>query len=135
MWATGLAGAVLVWFSQPAMFVLAAAGASLVVLAWLERDRRAVRPLAVVGLAWGASAAAVVWFSLRNMTPVDGEYFRAVWSDGFMPMPPQTFLDAIWVFRKITWAFGVFVEGVGRTHGGLNYRWSVVFTAVMLFGF
>jgi hypothetical protein len=132
--AAGLAGAALVWFSQPVLFLLAAIGAALVVLAWRERARDAAIPIATLGALWASSAAAVVWTSLRSLSAKDGEYFRAVWAEGFMPMPPERLADLIWPLRKITWAFGVFVEGVGRTHGGLNYRWSVVFTAVMLFG-
>jgi hypothetical protein len=90
--------------------------------------------LAVTGVLWASSAAAVAFVALRTVTPTDHAYFKSVWADGFMPMPPRSVSDAFWVFNKLTWAFGMFAEGVGRTHGGLNYRWSILFVLVMLTG-
>ena len=51
-----------------------------------------------------------------------------------MPMPPQSVWDVVWVFRKLTWAFGTFGSGMGHMHGGLSYRWSFVFMLVMIAG-
>ncbi len=51
-----------------------------------------------------------------------------------MPMPPQSTSDLLWVFKKLTWAFGTFGSGMGQLHGGINYRWSPVFMIVMLVG-
>ena len=69
------------------------------------------------------------------MALIDRDYFRWFWSEGFMPIPPKSASDVIWIFKKLTWAFGAFGSGIGRTNGGLNYRWSIVFTFVMLAGF
>ena len=61
--------------------------------------------------------------------------FRWFWADGFMPMPPGSVAEFFWVPWKLTWVFGKFELGLGRTDGGLSYRWSPVFAVVMAWGF
>jgi hypothetical protein len=133
-WLLGLAGAAIVWFSQPALFVLVGIGTGLAILVWTERDGKAARALLITGALWSASSAAAAVHALRSITDADREYFRTFWADGFMPIPPRAASDVFWVFSKLTWAFGAFGSGMSRTTGGLNYRWSWVFTVVMLAG-
>jgi hypothetical protein len=133
-WTIGVVGAVAVWFSQPAAFVLAGLGLALLLLTVIERDAPAARLYAIAWTLWAMSAAAAGAFALRNLTPMDREYFRHFWSEGFMPFPPKTIADAGWLLNKLTWAFGAFASGMSRTTGGLNYRWSGVFTIAMFVG-
>src|SRR5262245_60392572 len=52
-----------------------------------------------------------------------------------MPLPPRALADALWLPKKMTFAFGAFAPGLGHTDGGLYYRWSPAFAAAMLVGF
>ena len=130
----GAAGAAAAWFSQPVVFVLAGTGLGLLIVVGLERDWRAARTFLVTWTLWGASAIGAAMFALHTVTPADQAYFRWFWDEGFMPWPPASVSDAFWVLKKITWAFGSFGEGMHRLTGGLNYRWSWLFTAVLLVG-
>lgn len=134
-WIFGIIGAVAVWLSQPALFVLAGFGAAFAVLAVMERDRTAAGPLFITWTLWGVSAAAVAALALRNVPALDREYLKWCWQMGFMPMPPQSAADLAWFPRKLIWVFGAFAYGLGLTNGGMNYRWSPVFAAVMAYGF
>lgn len=131
----GLAGAVIAWFSQPAVFVMAGIGTALLILVVLDGDGAAARSLALTGALWSLSAGAVAVHSLATVPELDREYFRWFWGDGFMPFPPQTFSDLLWLPKKLIWVFGAFELGLGRTNGGLNYRWSPVFSVVMVSGY
>ena len=133
-WIVGLVGAAAAWFSQPASIVLAGTGAALLVSVLMERDRPAARTLLVTWLLWGASALGATIFALSRVSPADRSYFRWFWAEGFMPWPPASAWDLFWVFKKLTWAFGSFGAGMYRLTGGLNYRWSWVFTLLMLIG-
>ena len=131
----GTAGAVVAWFSQPALFVMAGIGAALLILVVGERDRAAMRSFSITWVFWAASAAAVAARSMRSVPALDRDYFRWFWADGFMPMPPRSLSDLAWLPSKLTWVFGAFEQGLGRTNGGLNYRWSPLFAVVMVWGF
>jgi hypothetical protein len=130
----GVIGGAAVWFSQPALFVLAGIGVGFLILALEARDYATARMLMTTWVLWGSSSAAAGLLALRSVTASDQAFFQWIWADGFMPMPPQSALDLAWVFRKLTWAFGTFGSGMGAMHGGLGYRWSFVFTLVMIAG-
>ena len=133
-WWFGIAGALSVWFSQPAAFVLAGIGLALVIVVWAERDLFAARTYAISGTLWAASVSAAALWAMRNLSDMDRDYFHAFWADGFMPFPPRTVADAGWLFNKLISAFGAFASGMSRTTGGLNYRWSEVFAITMVAG-
>ena len=130
----GAAGVAAAAISQTALVVMAGVAAGQALLAWTERDRAAARGLAVTWALWGPAAVLVALHSLGSVSATDREYFRWFWSDGFMPVPPATLPEALWLPRKLIWVFGAFAPGLGHTHGGMNYRWSAVFAAVMLYG-
>jgi hypothetical protein len=130
----GITGAIVVWFSQPAGFVLAGIALALVVMVWTERDVFAARTYALSGIMWAASVSVAALLAMRNLRDTDRHYLQAFWSEGFMPFPPKTIADLGWLPNKLIWAFGAFAAGMGRTNGGLNYRWSVVFTITMSVG-
>ena len=134
-WSLGVAGVVIAFFSQSALFVLAGLGAGFLILVMMERDIASARSLLITWTLWALGAAALTIHALWSVTDLDREYFRWFWTDGFMPMPPQSASDLTWLPSKLTWVFGAFAPGLGWTNGGLNYRWSAVFVAVMLWGF
>ena len=110
--AAGLAavGAVVVWLSQPAVFVLIGAGSALAVSAFLERRAQALRTLIVVGSAWSASAAGATAVALRSVTATHREYLHWYWtgSAGFMPTWSGTWPDLLWIWERFVLMFGVF---------------------------
>jgi hypothetical protein len=131
----GFTGAVIAWFSQTALFVMLGIGLALLILVLNERDRAAAQSLSTTGALWLLSAAAVAAHSLWSVSDLDREYFRWFWGEGFMPLLPNSLSDVGWLPRKLIWVFGAFAPGLGHTNGGLNYRWSPIFAAMMLYGY
>jgi hypothetical protein len=131
----GLVGAVAVFFSQPACFIVAGIGTALALLHVRERPRPAMGPLAVVGIMWGLAFSAAIVIGLRAMSPTDRLYMHWYWGAGFWPVPPRNASDLLWPFEQLTYAFGAFGSGPRRTNGGLSYPWSPLFAAVMVAGY
>lgn len=112
--ATGLT---IVWFSQPSVIVLGGLILALGILALLERDRRAVKPIVVLGLVWGLAAAASIFIAGRIVGPAVIAFMRRYWRDEFMPLPPVTLEAARWMYRG---ARSFYEPGLGfRLTGGL----------------
>ena len=104
----GAAGAVAVWFSQPAIFILA--GVSMAVgLALLQRRIRVGWPFAVMLAAWAVSALPAVWVTMHSLRGLENEYMRSFWADGFWPAPTSP--------RAVAWPFvtlyGLFEDPLG----------------------
>jgi hypothetical protein len=88
----GIAGAVAVWVSYPAIFVLAAAGP---VMLWSDRSqRRPLRPVVVMGGSWMVSFVACYDLTMRDFTA--NESLLRYWSAAFAPFPPLTWSDVAW---------------------------------------
>lgn len=92
----GLAGALLVWFSQPVVFVLAGVG-----LVYLWRFLRSgnwsqLPGLVAMGSAWALSGIPAIAVSRASMTPADHHYMQMFWDAGFPPTPPWGFGDLLW---------------------------------------
>ncbi|HEX6750518.1 MAG TPA: glycosyltransferase family 39 protein [Longimicrobium sp.] len=98
-----LAGAALVWLSQPAVFVLAGAGLCLGLRALRLRDRRWIAMLAATAAVWIVSFAGAYLVSRRQL--IDPEYMRAFWRSGFLPLRPRTVMDWTWIPRMATRVF------------------------------
>lgn len=137
-WWLGVTGAVIVWFSIPAVLVLAGIGTGLAIVAALERDGKSLRLLVITATLWVPAAMGSALVAQRSLVVEDRGYLEWFWSAGFMPMPPTTPRDLTWFFDRLMRAFGVFggeMSGMGRTTGGLNYHWPGVFLVVALAGF
>jgi hypothetical protein len=91
---SGLVGALLLWFSHPAIFVAAGVGAILFLHAILAGDRRLIaRTIGMLAL-WGLSFVALYLLHLRHLTSSD--LLLDYWEDGFMPMPPWSAVGIRW---------------------------------------
>ncbi|HEX8241884.1 MAG TPA: hypothetical protein VF541_00255 [Longimicrobium sp.] len=101
--ALALGGAAAVWFSQPAVFMLAGTGLCLGLRALRRRDGRAVALLAATAAAWCASFAPAYRVSRSQLT--DPEYMRAFWRSGFLPLHPRTADEWTWLPRMVARAF------------------------------
>jgi hypothetical protein len=95
----GISGAVAIWFSHPAIFILAGIGGG---LAWLQLSRKCWRALGVVvlmGMFWLVSFVTVyfVCYIKAYNTGLTG-----YWEGSFMPFPPHSLADVKWVWSAFT---------------------------------
>ncbi len=123
-------GAAAVWFSHPAMFVLAGAGVAIATLEATGRRRSTFRHLLIVGVAWLLSTGLAATLALRSVSTGDRAYLDWYWGGGLMPIPPTTLDDALWLWRQCTWLFGTFATEARRMNGGLGYPWSPLFVVL-----
>jgi len=90
-----LAGAIAVWTSHSAVFVLGGIGAVLLAESVRNRDRaRFLGAAATVG-CWLASFVAS--FLLFNVHSAGNPHLRAYWGEHFLPMPPRSPGDLLWL--------------------------------------
>jgi len=96
-------GAAIVWCSHPSIFVLAAAGVVALSRAIAARDVRSAGLWAGIGLAWVASFAAVHLVAMEQLGHRPAMW--AFWEFAFPPIPPRSFWDASWPFRRVAFLF------------------------------
>lgn len=113
-------GALLVWFSQPAVFVLAGVGAALL-LAGPPKERRALVPTL---LLWAGMAALSVAYARARMSPGLASFMTWFWRDGFMPWPPHSVRDVLWPFTAVADVFDQV----------LDFPWPTLYLALALIG-
>jgi hypothetical protein len=110
-----LVGATALWFSHPAVFVLAGVGLCLAGFAVSERNWAHLGSLSTVFSVWGLSLAACYVLSLRHLgndpTLID------VWRDAFLPWPPWSYWAVAWGLNKF---FALFMYPVGLSLSGLG---------------
>ena len=95
----GAAGAVTVWISHPAIFILASIG---LVLAIENLSRKALSKLIWIlgiGVVWIVDLGLAYLVSLRNL--MDNSYLSNFWRPFFMPLPP---------WRHWDWFGGTYVQ-------------------------
>jgi hypothetical protein len=99
----GLAGAVLVWFSQASVLAMTGIGAALVLTWLLERDSRMRRAVLVTVPIWALASAAATLVAFRRMTPGTNRFMHDFWQshDGFFPWPPKEASDGLWLWDRV----------------------------------
>jgi hypothetical protein len=102
-----LAGAVAVWISHPAIFVLS--GAALVLAARMIkcRDGRGLARLVVACSLWAASFLGLLFVSRGALSDTG---LAGYWADAFMPFPPTSTADIDWYIRAFSGLFNDVVE-------------------------
>lgn len=118
--ALAASGALLVWFSQPAVFVLAGLGTALL-LGGAAKERRTLVPTLVL---WAAMAAGSVAYARARMSPGLSSFMTWFWRDGFMPWPPHSLWDVLWPFTAV----GDVFDQV------LDFPWPTLYLALALTG-
>lgn len=93
--ALGILGALAVWFSHPATFVLAGIGTALLVHALVERDRARFLAAAGAVACWLVSFGACYVLCLKQLG--GNKYLTDYWTDHFMPLPPTSPGDLAWI--------------------------------------
>lgn len=113
---TSLAGAFLIWFSHPSIFVLAGVGLTLVIQSLETKNWRKLIWLSVPAILWLGSFALNYW--LTHLDPIHYPRMVNAWSDStaFMPMPPLSMEGLLW-FPKTFLA--VFPQTAGLYLSGL----------------
>jgi hypothetical protein len=86
-WPLFLAGFVAIWFSHPALFVLAAIGSVMLLENILQRNRAGILSTLATDAGWLASVSGVYLVSLRTLTKDD--FLIGYWNEYFMPLPPS----------------------------------------------
>lgn len=105
----GVIGAVAVWFSQPALFILGGIGVALFV--GVARREIPLRwPSVVACSMWLASGVPAAWITLYSLEPPQQAYMRSFWSGGFWHLPPRSPADLGWPFVNF---YGLFRDVLG----------------------
>ncbi len=101
-WLT-LAGLIALWFSHPALFVLAGIGLALVLIYLKRRDVSSLRLAAGMGLIWVLNVALLYLLILRDLS--QSAYMRTYWQAAFVPMPPWS--NPGWFLRNLNENIGI----------------------------
>jgi hypothetical protein len=124
----GIAGAILVWFSQPAVFVLAGISGALL-LAWLrDRDPQTGRALLLAVPIWGIAAAAATLVAVHRITPATRSFMDQFWRyrNGFFPRPFRKPGDTFWLWDRV---LELFADPMV-----LRYRWPALYGGLVILG-
>ncbi len=101
----GLAGFVVVWFSQASVLVLGGAGAT-ITLAWLRsREPRLRRVVGVTVPIWAVGCVLAVVAGRQAMTPSTARFMQDFWVRGFMPLPFQPLVAGRWLLEQFVSVF------------------------------
>jgi hypothetical protein len=125
-WHAGVLGAASVWFSQPAVILLAGLGAA---LAWTRiraSGWSALRRILPVLLLWAAAAAASIAWSLHLMSPATLAFAHDWWFRGGHGAKPVFLVELFEMPRMLLALFG---------WAGMRYRWPFVFVVLLIVGF
>jgi len=110
-----LAGCVAIWFSLPAVFVLAGIGLAAFWVAVRRHNRSALLLLSVLVVFWAGSFLLFYIVSLRESASVN-QGLIAYWRFAFAPIPPTSVSDILWYERSF---FDVFSFPGGLTLTGI----------------
>jgi hypothetical protein len=101
-WLT-LAGLIALWFSHPAMFVLAGIGLTLAIIYLRRKDYSSLRSVIGMGILWVLEIAFLYLLILKDLN--QNAYMREYWQGAFLPMPPWS--DPGWFTRSLNENIGI----------------------------
>ena len=84
-----------VWFSDPSTLILGGLGLGLAILAWLEKDRRALGPAKILAPVWFMAIVAAAAGSHRRMANGTSEIMHRLWKAQFVSLPPSSLAESI----------------------------------------
>ena len=88
-----VAGAILLCFSHPSVFVAAGVGITLFLHYWIKKDREKQIATILIGLAWGGSLVILYVINLRHLA--SSELLLSYWQEGFLELRLGWFMN-IW---------------------------------------
>lgn len=98
-----LAGFLALWFSHPAVFVLAGIGLTLIILCLETRDATNLGYVLGMGLFWMVTLGFLYFLVIKDIQ--QNAYMREYWQGAFLPVPPWS--DPGWFRRSLTENIGV----------------------------
>jgi 4-amino-4-deoxy-L-arabinose transferase-like glycosyltransferase len=101
-WLT-LIGVVALWFSHPALFVLAGIGLALAITTLERRDDSSLRLVIGTGVVWLLDIAFLYLLILKDLS--QNTYMREYWHGAFLPMPPWS--DPGWFGKALNENIGI----------------------------
>lgn len=110
--ALAVAGAIAVWFSHPAAFVLGGIGTALLAEAVVSRNRSWFVSAALTVGCWLVSFGVCYLVSLRQLG--GNQYLLDYWNGHFLPLPPKSLGDIAWLLDHF-FTFFAFPGGLGGT--------------------
>ena len=119
VWLT-VAGLLALWFSHPALFVLAGIGLALVVIHLRRRDYSALRLVTGMGVIWLLDIALLYWLILKDLS--QNAYMKEYWQGAFLPVPLWS--DPGWFAKALD-------ENIGIQFG-IPYAVHLVFFLVLV---
>jgi hypothetical protein len=113
--AAALVGALAVWFSFTALFVLAGVGLALLCAAIGRRGRWPLFSVAVVGFFWAVSF--VIFYVSFLRTASNNPELIEYWRSAYAPLPPKSVFDVLWY--KV-YLLNMFSNPAGLTFTGIG---------------
>lgn len=113
-------GVLAVWFSQPAVFVLAGVALALA----LDAEPRERRTLVAVFVSWATAAALSIAYARTRLSPGLMAYMMWFWRDGVMPRPLHHLNDLLWPIQALEDVFELL----------LDYPWPVAYLGLAGWG-
>ena len=98
-----LAGCLSLWFSHPALFVLAGMGFALFVITLQRRDYSSLWLVLGTGILWLVTIAGLYFLILKDLS--QNTYMKEYWLGAFLPVPPWS--DAGWFIRILNENIGI----------------------------
>ena len=123
---TGLAGLVVIWFSQASVLMMAGIGLAFAVEWAISREQKSARALAITVPVWAAASLIAVVAGLRSMTPATREFMDDFWGVGFLPWALKPSLQLFWFWDRLT---SLFADPTL-----LRYPWPALFLVVAATG-
>ena len=123
---TGLAGLLVIWFSQASVLMMAGIGLAFAVEWAIRRERKIARALAITIPMWAIASLIAVVAGLRSMTPGTRQFMDDFWGMGFLPWPLQSSSQLVWFWDRLT---SLFADPTL-----LRYPWPVLFLVVTAIG-
>jgi hypothetical protein len=115
-----LAGLIALWFSHPALFMLAGIGLALVIITLQRRDYSSLRFVIGIGILWLFNIAFLYLLILKDLS--QNAYMREYWQGAFLPVPPWS--DPGWFTKSLN-------ENIGIQFG-IPYAVFVVFFLMLV---
>jgi len=95
----GVCGALVIWFSNPSVFVLSGLGVCLVVFSLSKKEWSKIGKLSIAFSIWILSFVANYFFYLRNLQTkigIEMEEVLTIFEKAYMPFPPKSLADIKW---------------------------------------
>jgi len=98
-----LVGLIALWFSHPALFVLAGIGLALVIITLKRHDYSSLRFAIGMGVLWVINIGFLYLLILKDLS--GNAYMREYWQGAFLPMPPWS--EPGWFIRSLNENIGI----------------------------